>query len=173
MFVEDRRHKKCRPSAGKSRLTLPGGCQEWQGHKTAWNQLKVYVLWHRERNPRPKGRLILRTKNVKECVESICFWTQRTQKRGHQEHRQPKVWTVGRKIASAASGPCPAAKFPPTSLPQAKFPPATSPTAKVPAGKPPASEVPAGKVPDGQSSHTPAESQPQPTGSSNDKWGRH
>ena len=79
-------------------------------HKTAWNQLKVYVLWHRERNPRPKGRLILRTQNVKECVESICFWTQRTQKRIHQEHRQPKVWTVGRKIASAASGPCPAAQ---------------------------------------------------------------
>ena len=26
------------------------------------------------------------------------------------EHRQPKVWTVGRKIASAASEPCPAAQ---------------------------------------------------------------
>ena len=105
-------NRKCRPSARKSSLTPPGPCSATQRgeHKTAWNQLKVYVLWHRERNPRPKGRLILRTKNVKECVESICFWTQRTQKRGHQEHRQPKVWTVGRKIASAASGPCPAAQ---------------------------------------------------------------
>ena len=97
---------------GTEPATEPHRLPEENGrkHKTAWNQLKVYVLWHRERNPRPKGRLILRTKNVKECVESICLWTQRTQKRGHQEHRQPKVWTVGRKIASAASGPCPAAQ---------------------------------------------------------------
>ena len=58
--------------------------------------IESICFWHRGRNPRTKGR---RTHIVAEFVESICLLTPRTQRGVHQEHRQPKVSTVGQKIA--------------------------------------------------------------------------